>query len=171
MGILSMALIDWIIIGILTVSGLISLKRGFVREALSLASWVAAFVIARLFADELAVLLKDHIDNPAWAFGAAFLILFVFTLFAGAAINYLFSELVKMTGLTGTDRLFGIVFGVVRGGLIVIVAYTVLKIFSVGKNWTDSILIPWLEPVSAWATEYVQHASSAIIELTDSNSK
>lgn len=164
-----MAVIDWIIAGILAISSLISLKRGFVREALSLATWVAAFMVARLFSDKMAVLLLDYIDNPTWAFGAAFVILFVLTLILGAIINFLFSELVKMTGLSGTDRVLGIAFGFVRGGLIVVVAYTVLKIFAVDKLWPDSIIIPYLEPVSAWTTEYVQKASSAIIELGENN--
>jgi membrane protein required for colicin V production len=162
-----MAVIDWVIIGILAVSGLISLKRGFVREAMSLATWIAAFFVARLFADKLAVLLQDQVENPVFAFGAAYIILFIATLLAGAAVNYLFSQLVKMTGLSGTDRFFGIIFGVVRGGLIIVVCYTVLKIFSVDKFWDDSLFVPYLEPVSAWATEYVELITSKLHDVSE----
>jgi hypothetical protein len=75
---------DWTIVGVLVLSALISIKRGFVKEALSLATWVAAVIIAIIFADRLAVLLEDHIATPSVREMAAFALLFVATLLVGA---------------------------------------------------------------------------------------
>jgi len=110
-----MLLIDWLILAVVIISALISIKRGFVKEMLSLASWLSAFVIARVFSGHLEVLLVQWIETPSARYGAAFGILFATTLIIGAMINHLVGELVKVTGLAGTDRLFGVVFGTTRG--------------------------------------------------------
>lgn len=121
-----MATVDWIIVGVLAVSTLISLRRGFVKEALSLATWIAAILIARLFAGQFTVVLAPHIETESLRLGAAYLILFIATLMVGGMVNYMVSELVKMTGLTGLDRLLGMIFGFLRGGLIVLVFVAIL---------------------------------------------
>ena len=56
---------DWAIIGIITISGLYSLRGGFIKEALSLTIWVTAFVVARLFAPSLSTLLEDFLQTPS----------------------------------------------------------------------------------------------------------
>src|SRR5690606_34792426 len=110
---------DWTIVAILVLSALISVKRGFVREALSLATWVAAILVAMIFGGRLAILLVDHIDTPSLRELVAFTLLFVGTLLVGALVNYVISTLVKVTGLSGTDRLLGMCFGLARGAIIV----------------------------------------------------
>ena len=55
--------VDWVIIVVLTISTLFSLWRGFVREALSLLAWIAAFIVAHLFVDQLAAQLGGVIAN------------------------------------------------------------------------------------------------------------
>ena len=56
--------IDWVIITLIAVSALFSLKRGFVREALSLVTWVAAFIVARTFHPHMQTLLTSVIETP-----------------------------------------------------------------------------------------------------------
>jgi membrane protein required for colicin V production len=65
--------IDWGILAVLAISAALSLRRGFVKEALSLVSWIAAFVIARLFSGNLATLLVDYIDTPSARWVVAFI--------------------------------------------------------------------------------------------------
>ena len=55
---MTLATIDWVIVGVLGVSTLISIRRGFVKEALSLITWIAAVLIARLFAGQFTVVLE-----------------------------------------------------------------------------------------------------------------
>ncbi len=145
---------DWAILGILLVSSLISIKRGFVKEALSLATWVVAFIIAMLFGERLAVLLTDLIPTPSIREMTAFVILFATTLIVGAMVNYLISELVRMTGLSGTDRLFGMLFGLARG-LVVVMALLILlpSILPMEQDewWQESALIPHFLAFEHWA--------------------
>ncbi|GGX74402.1 CvpA family protein [Saccharospirillum salsuginis] len=160
-----MIAIDWIILLILLVSSLISIKRGFTKEALSLASWIIALVIARLFSDKLAVVMADLIESPAWRYTAAFAILFVATLIVGALINHLLGEFVRMTGLTGTDRALGMVFGLLRGLVIVVAVLALGRLFALDQFWQDSLFVPYFEPVIKWTGEYINKASNAILSV------
>lgn len=159
---------DWTIVGILAVSSLISLKRGFVKEALSLVNWVAAFVIAMTFRDPLAHLLAESVQTPSIREMLAFALLFAATLIVGAMVNYLVGELVRMTGLSGTDRLFGMIFGMARG-VIVVVAILILlpPIVPVHQDpwWAQSSLIPQFLMLEDWARETASQASRLISEL------
>lgn len=147
---------DWAIISILALSSGIGLIRGFVKEALSLAVWVAAVIIAKTFSPQLAVLLSGAIDTPSLRELAAFATLFVLTLILGAMANYLVGALVKMTGLSGTDRLLGVLFGVVRGFIIVMIIIVFLpSILPVDQDpwWQQSVLVGQLLKFESWARE------------------
>ncbi len=147
---------DWTIIGILAVSCLIGLKRGFVREALSLLCWVAAFVVAMMFHQPLSVLLSEAITTPSIRQMVAFGGLFAATLIVGALVNYLIGELVRITGLSGTDRLFGMVFGLARGGVVVLaILLLVPPLIPVDQDpwWHQSVVIPHFLAMEDWARE------------------
>ena len=118
---MTLATIDWVIVGVLGVSTLISIRRGFVKEALSLVTWIAAVLIARQFAVQLTVLLEPYIETDPLRLGTSYLALFIATLMLGGMINYLVGEFVRMTGLSGLDRLLGTIFGFARGGVIILV--------------------------------------------------
>ena len=108
-----------IIIAIIIISALISLVRGFVKESISLASWILAGFIALRYFPPLADLLEPYIESPTIRNATGFAILFVTSLIIGAIINYMASQAVSKTGLTGTDKSLGVVFGAARGMLIV----------------------------------------------------
>ena len=116
-----MAVIDWVIVGVVGISALISIRRGFVKEALSLVTWVAAVLVSRLFAAQLTTVLEPYIETDSLRLGASYLVLFIATLMLGGMVNYLVSEFVRMTGLSGLDRLLGTIFGFARGGVIILV--------------------------------------------------
>ncbi|UZE97860.1 CvpA family protein [Alkalimarinus alittae] len=144
---------DWSIIAIISLSSLFSLKRGFVKEALSLVTWVAAFIIARTFNPNLQTLLIDVIDTVVFRAVAAFAILFIGTLIVGAIINNLIGLLVKITGLSTTDRLLGVIFGVARGVIIVVVTIALLRVTPVVEDtwWRDSVMISKLQVLEQWS--------------------
>ncbi len=147
---------DIAILGIVLLSSLISLKRGFVKEALSLAGLVAAFIIAMLFGGSLAALFVDSIPSADTRKVVAFAILFISTLVVAGLANYLIGELVKMTGLSGTDRLLGTIFGLIRGVLVVIVILLLLSaLVPLDQEdwWQQSILIPKLLSMEGWCRE------------------
>lgn len=145
---------DWTIVAILVLSGLISIKRGFVKEALSLATWILAVIIAFLFSERLAVLLADSIATPSVRELVAFAILFIATLLVGAMVNYLIGELVRITGLSGTDRVLGMIFGLARGFIIVMALLIFLpSLIPVNKDgwWHESRLVPHFLSFEHWA--------------------
>ena len=109
--------LDYAIIAVIALSTVISLMRGFVKEAISLAVWFAALFIASQFYADLAVYFTK-INDELIRNGAAIAVLFVVTLILGALVNHVIGQLVQATGLSGTDRALGAVFGGLRGILI-----------------------------------------------------
>ncbi|MGH1432240.1 MAG: CvpA family protein [Neptuniibacter sp.] len=146
---------DWTILGIIGISSLISLRRGFAKEALSLLTWVTAFVVARIFSQPLSVVLEPYIETPSVRVSAAFAILFIAILVLGALINKLVSTLVDATGLTGTDRVLGMGFGAARGGLVVVVIVVLIGMSpAVNDLWyRESQLIPHFAMMEAWTKD------------------
>lgn len=146
-----MNLADGIILVVIAFSSLLSLRRGFTREAFSLLSWVAAFIVARLFGPGLEIMLEASIETPSARMAVAFGLLFAATLVVGALINHLVGELVRVTGLSGTDRVFGMVFGAVRGMLLVIVLIAVGRhLFAADSWWQESMLVPQFAVLEDW---------------------
>ena len=154
---MSLTWVDWAIVAIIAVSALISLTRGFVKEALSLLTWVIAGLVAWLFGGALAELLVPYIETPSLRVIAACSILFVMTLLLGGLVNYLISQLVKATGLSGTDRFLGMVFGAARGALLVVVAVGLLSLAPVEADawWRESVMIPHFLLVADWSKNLI----------------
>lgn len=151
--------IDWIIVAAIAISGLISLKRGFVKEALSLVTWIVAGIVAWMFGGLLAPHLTEYIATPSVRVMAASAILFVVILLVGALVNGMLGALIRVTGLAGTDRFLGIVFGVARGTLLVVVVVGLLSLAPVQGDvwWQESVLIPHFLKVADWSKELAMH--------------
>jgi len=162
-----MLVVDWVILAAILISALISIKRGFVKEMLSLASWISAFIIARIFSGQMETLLVDMIQTPSARYGAAFAILFSATLMIGAMINHLVAEMVRATGLSGTDRMFGVVFGTARGLVLITAAVYGLQMTAVSKDpwWQNSLLIPQFELMVDWSKELLPGAAETLLTL------
>ncbi len=148
-----MSWVDLIIIAIIVISALISLVRGFVKESISLASWVIAGFIALRYFNALADLLEPYIESPTIRSGTGFAILFVCSLIVGAIINFMVSQLVSKTGLSGTDKSLGVVFGAARGVMIVILIVMLLAGLTPMPSeswWKDSTMIEYFVSMAGW---------------------
>jgi membrane protein required for colicin V production len=152
-----MVWVDFVIPAIIIVSALFSVMRGFVREAISLFGWIAAFWIALHFANSLAEMFLSSISIPSIRLVIAFTILFVLTLLLAALINHLVGYLVKQTGLTNTDRLIGMLFGVARGGVIVSILVLLAGFTTIPQDpwWNESVLIKRFEHVANFLRDTV----------------
>lgn len=145
---------DWLILGIIGVSSLVGMIRGLIKEALSLVNLAAAFLVAMSFKGQLAPMLGGWLSTPSLRELAAFAILFLMTLIAGSLLNYLLSQLVKATGLSGTDRLLGVLFGALRGVAIVLAMVIIIpKILPVEQDpwWRASTMIAYFKGMEGWA--------------------
>jgi len=159
---------DWSILAILVVSSLISLKRGFAREALSLVNWFLAFFIAMSFRDVFSNLLVHLIETPSLRDMVAFATLFAATLVVGALVSNLVVEMVRMTGLGGTDRSIGMIFGLLRGFVIVMALLILLPpLAHIDQDpwWKQSILIPILSGFKGWCLKVASEFGNLISNL------
>lgn len=153
--------LDYAILGIILFSALISIVRGFAREALSLVSWISAFFVSSHFyfyiTDYLTYFQDSFIRNAV-----AIAILFIITLIVCSIVSYVIGFLVEKTGLSGTDRLLGVCFGLLRGILIVAAILFFVDTFTPLSNeplWRDSQLIPHFRYIVRWFFDYLQSSS------------
>jgi len=147
--------LDFVFIGIIGVSVIISLFRGLVKEVLSLLIWIGAFWAAYHFVDKGAGSLTSIIELPSARHLIAFVAIFLVALIVGGMINFIIGKLVTKTGLSGTDRFFGMFFGALRG-LIVIIAITFfIKATPLSEDpwWQESKLSPHFSSISEWVRE------------------
>lgn len=114
-----MTIFDYVVLGVVGISVLLSVLRGFLREFLALVGWVAAFFVAKLYTPELAQLLPQAIPGDALRVLAAFLILFLATLLVCSLLAIALAEVFKQVKLGWLDRMLGGVFGLARGILAV----------------------------------------------------
>lgn len=144
-----MLTIDYTLLAVLLVSVVVGVFRGFFREALSLVTWIAALWIALRFSSILEPMLAS-ISSEALRIWSARLIMFILVLIAGGLLNALIGFLVTKTGLTGTDRLLGMVFGAARGILIVGMMVMMFRLLDLDKEewWSESRIIPLALPTA-----------------------
>lgn len=158
--------VDITIIVVIIFSALISIIRGFVREALSLISWVLAFFVASRFYSYITDYLT-YFDNDLMRDAIAIALLFLATLLICGVVSYIICQLVQKTGLSGTDRVLGIGFGVLRGILIVAAILFFIDTFtplSRSPYWTKSELIPHFRYIIRWFFNYIQNSSSFLVK-------
>lgn len=154
---MEIAWIDVVILALVALSAVLSLFRGFVKEAMALATWLVALWVAMTFYEALAVWLSQWITLVSAQKITAFAVLFVCVLLIGAVFNYLASKLVSKTGLTGTDKMLGVVFGVARGGVIVaiLVLLAGLTPFPQDPWWQDSQFLGYFEEFALWMRNFL----------------
>ncbi len=138
---------DITILGIIAISVVVSIFRGFVREVLSLLAWVAAFWVAGTLAAPASTLLEPYIGVPTARIVLAFIGVMLATLIVAALINHLVGQLITRTGLGATDRLLGALFGFARGVLIVLAAVLAAGLTRVSGEawWQNSQVMPPFE--------------------------
>ena len=162
-----MTWVEYAAAGVLAVSIAWGIWRGFVRETISLAGWVLAFVAANAAAGPLGDVLPTSVSSPEVRVFVAYLAVFVVTLSIATVAGVLLSRLLKAAGLAGLDRTLGGVFGLARG-LVFLLAFTILAgLTSLPRQpvWRQSVtagmlertmvqLKPWLPPRLASRLRY-----------------
>lgn len=151
-----MTAFDLIILAIFIISTVVGVMRGFIKEALSIISWIVAFWLAYTYCVEagewlagFASLGDGKIRNTA-----GFVLLFVVTLFVFAIITYLITNLLVRGPIKGVDRVLGIATGFVRGVAIAAVLLVLMQALGMSSSgfWKESKFVPHLMP----AVEFTQ---------------
>jgi membrane protein required for colicin V production len=142
-----MTVFDFLVLFVLICSIVISTLRGLVKEILSLASWIASFVIANAYGEELAVLLPDMIPGTLTRLIVAFVALFIGTRLLMGLLGMAVEGLVKAGGLTLADRGLGGLFGLGRGLVIVLTAVLLCGMTAIPLQpfWKEALFSPLAE--------------------------
>lgn len=159
--------IDIIIVVIFLISTTIALLRGFVREAVSITTWIAAIWLALQFSEQVSLLLPDAIDGANFSLGEggqvsnlrvgiAFVLIMVGTLIFGALINFVLSQIMKTQILRGVDRILGMFFGLARASVIITILSMTAAAFTAlpaSSTWSKSRLIKPFEQAAIWVVQ------------------
>ena len=149
---------DYIIIVIIAVSAVISLLRGFVRESLALAGWILAVWISMFYMHPMAIFIDQYLNLPPSILSlVSFALLFILTLIITALVSNLIAKLVDKTGLSGTDRAIGMLFGIARGIIIVGIIVLLAGFTLVPQDpwWKESVLIPHFQQIAVMMKEFL----------------
>ena len=161
-----MTVIDLIALGIVALSCVLGLMRGFVREAMSLAGWVLAFYGARTFAPEVGAWLPG-IEDASLRYATALVLIFVAVLLVTGLVSMLLRGMVKLAGLGPHDKAIGVAFGVVRAVLVLLLLGVVAGLTALPKTqaWRDSWSHGWLESAVLYLKPWLPQDLAALIQF------
>jgi membrane protein required for colicin V production len=147
-----MPIADIFIAVVVVVSVLIGFVRGFVKEAISIASLLIAIWAAVFFGPSVGTFSEQWISSVELQTWFGRILIFVVVLTVGGLIGWGLSKLVRLSILSGTDRVLGMVFGFCRSALIVglLIIGGQFAGFDNDNWWEDSILIPYGEFMADW---------------------
>ena len=162
-----MTWVDYVVFAVMAVSVAWGLWRGLVREVISLAGWVIAFLAANLLAGPVGERLPESLARAELRVLAAFVGIFIVTLMVTTLAAILLSRLLKAVGLGSVDRLLGALFGVARGLIVVLALALVAGLSRLPSDdaWTGAVCAPvlthaalqakpWLPPALAERLRY-----------------
>ena len=157
---------DYFILGVLGLSVLIGLWRGLIAEVMALVCWAASFWVAWLFGDKLAAYFTS-VEVPSVRLLLGYGLCFLAVLIAGALVSFLLRKLVAGSGLSGTDRLLGMFFGLGRGLLLVLIAVLLLGFTPLPRDpwWQQSQLLPGFRNGAEWLSAQLPESVVSHLDL------
>jgi membrane protein required for colicin V production len=145
-----MVIIDYLLVAIFFLSAVMGLFRGLIKEAFSLVGWGLAIWCAWRFGAAVAERIPSIADDSAIEIWVARIIVLIVVLILSGLFSKLISMLIHQSGLSGTDRIVGMVFGMARG--VLLIGLVILMLEAVGFNadpwWQESKLIPYATPLA-----------------------
>ena len=165
---MGLTVFDYVVLCLIGFSVLMGVMRGFLREVLALAGWVAAFVVARMYTAQVEPLLPLQIPGEAMRYLVGFSLLFLTTLLVSTLLAIALSQLVKQIGLGWLDRILGMLFGLLRGVLIVLIVVMLAGMTSLPKDerWQTAVLSAPLEAVVVWILPWMPQSLSKHVEFS-----
>lgn len=144
--------IDIAIACVFVVSIMVGIFRGFVREMLSVLSWVAAAVVAFMYGEMAVNWVKPIFSDPNLALAVSYVLVFLAALIVFSIISYLIARIFSATGLTGIDRSLGMVFGAIRAAFVIALLILAGRFMAFSEHdwWAGSQLLGHFEPLADW---------------------
>ena len=159
---------DIVIVIIILLSAVIGLLRGLLKEVLSLATWFAAFILALYFAPVLAAQMIGQVEDHSLRLVVGFVTVFLIVLIVGTLAQWMVKKLVLGTGLTGTDRFLGFLFGSARGVLVCIIALIAMRPFAEASEWwVNSAITPEMLAFEQDVLDMMGRAREVVVEVSD----
>jgi membrane protein required for colicin V production len=138
---------DYAVLGVIGLSMVVGVFRGFAREVISLIGWVTAAIVASSVATQVAEWVPAAVSSPVARVALAFVIVFLAVIVVSALVGWLLASLIKAAGMGLADRILGAIFGLARGGLVVLVAVMLAGLTMLPKEtfWREAVLSGPLE--------------------------
>ncbi|MCA7117895.1 MAG: CvpA family protein [Acidibrevibacterium sp.] len=150
-----MTWVDLAALGVVAVSALLAFGRGFVREALGIGAWVGAAVLATHYFELARPHVREWIPDIGIADPVAFALVFLAGLIVFSLIAGTLARVVRTSLLGGLDRTLGLVFGIVRGFALLVVAYIIGGMLLPPERWPSPVLaarsLPYISRGAQWA--------------------
>ena len=137
---------DWILLALLAASMLMGAWRGLVYEVLSVMGWIAAFLLAQWFAPDVADKLPMQTSGETLRYAAAFVLVFIASVFVAGLISSLMKKIISVVGLRPVDRILGAFFGLFRGLILLLALSVVVHMTALQDSewWLESKGAPML---------------------------
>ncbi len=149
--------LDYVLLSIGLISLIIGIIRGLAREVISVLTWIVAFAVSVFFADTLALALGKFIKSTDVAQLTSFILLFVLVLIIGGLINYIVGRVIDHSGLSFTNRMGGLIFGLLRAALIILFIVFIITNTALQEKdfFKHSKVTYWFQDVSVWMTDRI----------------
>ena len=160
---------DWVILAVFIVSTLVGMMRGFVKEALSITSWIVSIWLAITYSSAAGDFIASYVSIPASIFRttAGFVLIFVGTLFVFSLANYLISKVLVRGPIKSTDRVLGLGFGALRAAAVVVLILIIARGMGMESSdwWQNSKYLSYFEPTA----NYVESLLPSQMQSDDQN--
>lgn len=166
-----MNIFDYTVLSILAISIFISILRGLLREVLSIAGWVIAFLAAGAFATDFEPMLPAEIGGESLRMIVSYVVLFISVLLVSGLVTMLLSAVIKGVGLGLMDRVTGAVFGFLRGFAIIIILVLIAGLTAVPQAsfWQQAQLSGFFESTAMFVKRWLPYDLSKRISYENAD--
>jgi len=164
---MSFGWVDWLIIGIMSLSVITGICRGFVKELIALGAWALAIWLAFTYSEQIGLRLEPYVHDKTMRTVASFVVILLVTFIAGGLVNAILSFIMRKSGLSRTDRALGMGFGLVRGVFIVSLMMLMVQLTpNINSDYRkNSRLYATFDPMVHWLSQYTPELISTVKDI------
>lgn len=153
---MEITLLDVAVFVIIALSTIFSLVRGFVKELLSLATWISSFILGVLYWPTVTEYLFPSLQSEELQKIVGFFVIFLSVLLIGGILSSIVSRVMRLVIFGFFDRWLGIIFGILRGGVITMVlVYFSAPLANHYDWWKNSVSIPYIYSIAKLSEDYL----------------